>query len=57
MFQNCFRIFELQESSTTYKCTWCMKKRYNLKYNKTKECEILIFGDDLNFWSFFKMKH
>jgi len=34
-----------------------MKKIYNLKYNKTKECEILIFGDDLKFWSFFKMKH
>jgi hypothetical protein len=30
---------------------------YSLKYNKTKECEILIFGDDLKFWSFFKMKH
>jgi hypothetical protein len=34
-----------------------MKKSYNLEYNKTKECEILIFGDDLNFLSFFKMKH
>jgi hypothetical protein len=33
-----------------------MKKGYKLKYNKTKECEILIFGDDLNFWSFKKMK-
>jgi len=33
------------------------KKGYNLKYNKTKECEILIFGDYLKFWSFFKMKH
>jgi hypothetical protein len=34
-----------------------MKKNYSLKYNKTKECENLIFGDDLKFWSFFKMKH
>jgi hypothetical protein len=34
-----------------------MKKSYSLKYNKSKECEILIFGDDLNFWSFSKMKH
>jgi hypothetical protein len=29
-----------------------MKKSYNLEYNKTKECEILIFGDDLNFEHF-----
>jgi hypothetical protein len=34
-----------------------MKKSYSLEYNKTKECENLIFGDDLKFWSFFKMKH
>jgi len=34
-----------------------MKKSYSLKYNKTKECEILIFGNDLEFWSFFKVKH
>jgi len=34
-----------------------MEKIYNLEYNKTKECEILIFGDDFKFWSFFKMKH
>jgi hypothetical protein len=34
-----------------------MKKSYSLKYNKTKECENLIFGDDLKFGSFFKMKH
>ncbi len=34
-----------------------LKKSYSLEYNKTKECEILIFGDDLNFWSFFRMKH
>jgi hypothetical protein len=26
-----------------------MKKSYNLKYNKTKEREILIFGNDLKF--------
>jgi hypothetical protein len=26
-----------------------MKKTYSLKYNKTKECEILIFDDDLKF--------
>ncbi len=25
------------------------EKNYNLKYNKIKECEILIFGDDLKF--------
>jgi hypothetical protein len=34
-----------------------MKKKDRLTYNKTKECEKLIFGDDLEFWSFFKMKH
>jgi len=34
-----------------------MKKSYSLEYIKTKECEILILGDDLKFWSFFKMKH
>jgi hypothetical protein len=33
------------------------KKGYNLEYNKTKECEILIFDDDLKFWSFFKIKY
>jgi hypothetical protein len=32
------------------------EKSYNLEYNN-KECELLIFGDDLKFWSFFKMKH
>jgi len=26
-----------------------MKKSYSLKYNKTKKCENLIFGDDLKF--------
>jgi hypothetical protein len=25
------------------------EKRYSLEYNKTKECEILIFGEDLKF--------
>jgi hypothetical protein len=34
-----------------------MKKSYNLKYNKTKVCENSFFGDDLKFWSFFKMKN
>jgi len=34
-----------------------MKKSYSLEYNKTKECENFNFGDDLKFWSFFKMKH
>jgi hypothetical protein len=34
-----------------------MKKNYSLKYSKIKKCENLIFGDDLEFWSFFKMKH
>jgi hypothetical protein len=52
MFQNCFRISKLQESFTTYK--WVIMymmygKSYSLEYNKTKECEILIFGDDLKF--------
>jgi hypothetical protein len=36
---------------------YMMYEIYILKYNKTKECEILSFGDDLKFWSFFKMKH
>jgi hypothetical protein len=34
-----------------------MKKNYSLKCNKTNECENLIFGDDLKFWSIFKMKY
>jgi hypothetical protein len=34
-----------------------MKKSYSSEYNKSKECEILIFSDDVKFWSFFKMKH
>jgi hypothetical protein len=25
------------------------EKNYRLNYNNTKECEILIFGDDLKF--------
>jgi len=33
-----------------------MKKTYSLEYNKTKKCEILIFGNDLKFLSFFKKK-
>jgi hypothetical protein len=33
------------------------EKIYRLEYNETKECEILIFGDDLKVSSFFKMKH
>jgi hypothetical protein len=33
------------------------EEKIRLKYNKTKECEVSIFGDDLKFWSFFKMKH
>jgi len=37
--------------------TWCIKKIYSLKYSKIKECEILIFGDDLKFSSFLNMKH
>jgi len=31
-----------------------MNKIYSLEYNKTKKCEILIFGNDLKFWSLFK---
>jgi hypothetical protein len=34
-----------------------MKKSYNLEYNKSKECEISTFDDDLKFWSFFKMEY
>jgi hypothetical protein len=34
-----------------------MKKSYSSYYNKTKEYEKLIFGDDLKFWSFFKIKY
>jgi hypothetical protein len=34
-----------------------MKKSYRLYYNKTKEHENFIFGDDLKVSSFFKMKH
>jgi hypothetical protein len=34
-----------------------MKKSYSLEHNKIKECEILIFGAELKFWSFFKMKN
>jgi hypothetical protein len=50
--QNCFRISELQEFFTTYK--WVImymlyEKSYNLEYNKTKECEILILGINLEF--------
>jgi hypothetical protein len=33
-----------------------MRKTYSLKWNKIKECENLIFGDDLKFWSIFKVK-
>jgi hypothetical protein len=33
-------------------CIWCVKKSYSLEYNKTKECENLIFGDDLKFVHF-----
>jgi hypothetical protein len=29
------------------------KKNHSVEYNKTKECEILVFDDDLKFWSFF----
>jgi hypothetical protein len=52
MFQICFKNLELQESFTTYK--WVImymmyEKSYNLEYNKTKECENLIFNDDLKF--------
>jgi hypothetical protein len=28
-----------------------MKKKYSLKYIKTKECENLIFGDDFDHFS------
>jgi len=52
MFQNCFKISKFQKSFTTYKwfimyMMYILKK--NLEYNKTKEFEILIFGDDLKF--------
>jgi len=58
MFQNCFRILKLQVPLINgLQCTWCVKKSYSLEYNKIKECENLIFSDDLKFWSFSKMKH
>jgi hypothetical protein len=46
MFQNYFKISELQKSFTTYK--WVMmymmhKEKYSLEYAKIKECEIFIF--------------
>jgi hypothetical protein len=46
MFQNCFKMLELQESFTTYKWVIMYMKTYILEYNKTKECENSIFGDD-----------
>jgi hypothetical protein len=52
MFQNCFRISKLKESFTTYKWVkmyMMYEESYSLKYNKIKECENLIFGDDLKF--------
>jgi hypothetical protein len=50
LFQNCFKILKFQESFTIY--TWVImymmfEKNYSLEYNKTKDCEILIFDDDL----------
>ncbi len=53
MFQNCYTISKLQKSFTTYKSV-IMYMMYEEKlqlriYNITKECEILIFGDDLKF--------
>jgi hypothetical protein len=52
MFQNCFKISKLQKSFATYK--WVImymvyEESYNSKYNQIKECEILVFGDDLKF--------
>jgi hypothetical protein len=39
-----------------YVCVWIyvLKKVINLEYNKTKECEILIFGDDFKNLYLFK---
>ncbi len=60
-FKEYFKIAELQKSFTTY--NWAimymmdLKKKRHLEYNITKECENLIFGDDLKIWRFFKMKH
>jgi hypothetical protein len=34
-----------------------LKKGIAYSMLKLKNCEILIFGDDLKFLSFFKMKH
>jgi hypothetical protein len=34
-----------------------MEKNKILEYNKIKECENLIFDDDLKVWPFFKTKH
>jgi hypothetical protein len=49
MFENCLKISELQKSFTKYK--WViMYMMYRKKLQlKTKECENLIFGDDLKF--------
>jgi hypothetical protein len=45
-------ILKFQESFTTYKLVIMYMMygiSYRLEYNKIKECEILIFGDDLKF--------
>jgi len=52
MFQNCFKILKLQESFTMYKWVIMYMKTYILEYNKTKEGEKFIFGDDWKFWYF-----
>jgi len=61
MIQNCFKILEFFKSFIAYKWitmyTWFIKKSYNLEYNKTKECKILVFGDNLKNLSFKKIKH
>jgi len=52
MFQNCFKISKFKKSFTTYERViiyMMYEKKLYLECNKTKECEILIFGDDLKF--------
>jgi len=50
LFQKFFKILEFQFFFTMYKWVimymMCIKKSYSLGYNKIKECENLIFGDD-----------
>ncbi len=48
-----YGVYDVWSIIKLFHTSWVMY----IKYNKIKECENLIFGDDLKFWSFFKMKH